>query len=281
MAITSLLTYLNQSSSDDMFQTLRSRQTQVATSTQTSINRYSKESGIENPKSGNPFGDASSVSLSNSAKTKLSDAEKEALKEEALQRANAVLGRAGIRPSARQTRSATAAEAPKPKDDAPLADKVKYNTKLLEKTGPDGKALNQYLAKYFDNAQSKEAQYIQDRIQGLIMRMNSPTRDIQGDIMAQKANAKDGKQVFTLVGKDNTRLRIEFTTAADPKQQGSLRVTYSGKDIGAVDIQLKKTAAEAPATQPTLDAKMEQKRILSSGRLESTPIYDSKYNGTL
>lgn len=281
MAVTSLLSYLNQSSSDDMFQTLRSRQPQVQAAAQAPINRYAKETGIENPTSADRFGTASSVSLSNSAKSKLSDAEKDALKEEAVKRANAILSRAGIRGSVRQTRGTTTAEVPKPKDDAPLADKVKYNTKMLEKTGPDGKALNQYLAKYFDGAQSKEGQYIQDRLQGLIMRMNSPTRDIQGDIVAQKANAKDGKQVFTLVGKDNARLRIEFTTNADPKLQGALRVTYSGRDIGAVDMQLKKTAPVAPETQPTLDAKVEQKRIQANGRLEPTPIYDSKYTGKL
>lgn len=280
MAITSLLTYLNQSSSDDLYQTLRSRQTQTVSVPQASINRYSKETGIEDP-GASRFGSASSVSLSNSAKTKLSDTEKEELKAEALKRANAALNRAGLRTPARQTRATAAEETPRPKDDAPLADKVKYNSKLLEKTGPDGKALNQYIAKYFEGAQSKEGQYIQDRLQGLIMRMNSPTRDIQGDIMAQKANAKDGKQVFTLVGKDNARLRIEFTTSADPKTQGALRVTYSGRDIGAVDMRMEKTAPVKPATQPTLTASVEQKRILSSGRLDSTPIYDSKYSGPI
>ncbi|GAB3127568.1 hypothetical protein [Novispirillum itersonii] len=282
MAITSLLTYMNQTSSDDLYETLRNRQTQTVSVPQASINRYSKETGIDDP-SASRFGSASSVSLSNTAKTQLSDAEKETLKAEALQRANAALSRAGIRTTAtRQTRNTAAtAETPRPKDDAPLADKVKYNTKLLEKTGPDGKALNQYIAKYFDGAQSKEGQYIQDRLQGLIMRMNNPTRDIQGDIVAQRANAKDGKQVFTLVGQDNTRLRIEFTTSADPKQQGALRVTYSGRDIGAVDMRLEKTPAVAPETQPILTASVEQKRILSSGRLDSTPIYDSKYSGPI
>lgn len=285
MAITSLLSVLNGSTTqEDIFQTvMRGRNSAAGAAAQVSLNRQTRTgAATEAEQAVDRFGNASSVSLSAAARNRMTQAEMDTLKEEAIKRANAALGRAGLKVPVRQTRTAqTAAETPKPKDDAPVADKVKYNTKMLEATGADGKALNDFLGKFFEGTTSKEAAYIEDRLQGLLLRMKSPSRDLRIDLMAARSPANEKKNVFTLVDANNNRLRIEYSKGTDGSKEGDLRVTYTGRDIGGVDMQLSKTAPVDEKSKPTLDAQVTQKRISGSGRLDSTPIYDSKYNGPL
>lgn len=192
--------------------------------------------------------------------------------------ARAALGLSATPPTTATTPTTTpTGTGDSPESTAPDAAVQKKVVTALAKGGANGQAFAAALDTVMKDVTTEGAVSVRDQVLGLIAQLKDPTLNSNASSAGSRTTRTGNTSVLTLSGSQGAVLRLESSSNSSDGST-SLRLTYSGKDLGAVDLHVTRgTDAEDKAT---LTASVEQRKVLARGRL-SDPVSSDEYNGPI
>lgn len=164
--------------------------------------------------------------------------------------------------------------------------KNRLSQDILGSTGEEGIAVSRSLNQLFEGAQSEQALYIRERLNSLIIRMETPEIDdmLSSSVMNGIRDQDGGKNVsgavFTLVDANNSRLRIEITAGPEGFQrEGTLHANWVSDDLGSVELSFSKRPSYEEGEALQAEGMIRQRQMTRPGMLERIPTHESSWEG--
>lgn len=191
--------------------------------------------------------------------------------------ARAALGLSATTPTTTTPTTTPTGTGDSPESTAPDAAVQKKVVTALAKGGANGQAFAAALDTVMKDVTTEGAVSVRDQVLGLIAQLKDPTLNSNASSAGSRTTRTGNTSVLTLSGSQGAVLRLESSSNSSDGST-SLRLTYSGKDLGAVDLHV--TRGTDAEDKPTLTASVEQRKVLARGRL-SDPVSSDEYNGPI